>query len=80
QRAAARARAYENDILPRARTVAGGAEFAFSKGAIPLTDLLDARRVLRLTLLEALTARTDYAKALGAWQLRTRPESVVPAR
>ena len=77
--AAARARSYDVDILPRAQTVAAGAEFAFGKGAIPLTDLLDARRVLRLTLLEGLTARTDYAKALGAWQLRTRPEAVLPA-
>ena len=77
--AAARARAYDNDILPRAQMVAAGAEFAFGKGAIPLTDLLDARRVLRLTLLEGLTARTDYAKALGSWQLRTRPEAVLPA-
>ena len=76
--AAARARSYDVDILPRAQMVAAGAEFAFGKGAIPLTDLLDARRVLRLTLLEGLTARTDYAKALGAWQLRTRPESLLP--
>ncbi|MEP6557475.1 MAG: TolC family protein [Burkholderiales bacterium] len=78
QSAAARARSYDVDILPRAQTVAAGAEFAFGRGAIPLTDLLDARRVLRLTLLEGLTARTDYAKALGAWQLRTRPEAVLP--
>ena len=30
-------------------------------------------RVLRLTLVDSLMARTDYAKALGAWELRTQP-------
>lgn len=76
---AQRARTYEVDILPRARKVAEGAELAYSKGAMSLTDLLDARRTLRATLLDALTARTDYAKAAGAWQLRTRPEATASA-
>ena len=56
-----------------------GAETAYGKGAIPLTDLLDARRTLRATLLDALAARTDYAKAAGAWQLRTQPQAAAPA-
>lgn len=72
---AQRALTYETDILPRARKVAQGAELAYSKGAMSLTDLLDARRTLRATLLEALTARADYAKAAGAWQLRTQTEA-----
>jgi len=76
---ALRARTYETDILPRARKVADGAELAYSKGAMSLTDLLDARRTLRATLLEALTARADYAKAAGAWQLRTQAEAGAPA-
>lgn len=76
---ALRARTYETDILPRARRVADGAELAYSKGAMSLTDLLDARRTLRATLLEALTARADYAKAAGAWQLRTQTEAGAPA-
>ena len=42
------------------------AELAYSKGATSLTDLIDARRTLRTTLLEAIAARTDYAKAAGA--------------
>lgn len=67
---AERARAYEQDILPRARQVAQGAELAYSKGALSLTDLLDARRTLRATLLDSLAARTDHAKAAGLWQLR----------
>ena len=72
QTAAMRAKSYQQDILPRARLVSAGAELAYSKGAIGLTDLLDARRTLRATLLDALAARTDYAKAIGAWQLRTQ--------
>ena len=35
-----------------------------------LTELLDARRTLRSILIEALSARTNYAKAVQAWQLR----------
>jgi cobalt-zinc-cadmium efflux system outer membrane protein len=31
-------------------------------------DLLDARRTLRAVLLDAVTARADYAKALTRWR------------
>lgn len=80
---AARAQRYDTDILPRARRVADGAELAYNKGALSLTDLLDARRTLRATLLEALNARTEFAKASGAWKLRTAPSELTtdnPAR
>lgn len=70
QGAAARALSYESTILPRARKVAEMAELAYSKGAMSLTDLIDARRTLRTILLEELAARTDHAKAAQAWQLR----------
>lgn len=76
--AAQRAAGYENGILPRAREVAQSAELAYAKGAIPLTDLLDARRTLRATALEALAARADYAKAQGNWLLRTAPQLLLP--
>lgn len=76
--AAQRAAGYENGILPRAREVAQSAELAYAKGAIPLTDLLDARRTLRATALEALAARADYAKAQGSWLLRTEPQLLLP--
>ena len=69
--AALRAGRFDAEIVPRSREVAQRAELAYSKGALPLTDLLDARRTLRAVLLDALAARTDLAKALGAWQLRT---------
>jgi cobalt-zinc-cadmium efflux system outer membrane protein len=62
---------YEKDILPRARRVAEQAELAYTKGASSLTDLLDARRTLRSTLIEAAFTRADYAKSSLAWQLRT---------
>ena len=76
--AARRATGYEGGILPRARQVAQSAELAYTKGAIPLTDLLDARRTLRATLLEALEARAAYAKAQGQWLLRTQPQALLP--
>ena len=70
QGSAARALSYETTILPRARKVAEMAELAYSKGAMSLTELIDARRTLRTILIEALNARTDHAKAALAWQLR----------
>jgi len=72
---AERAAAYEREILPRAYRVAEGAELAYRKGALSLTDLLDARRTLRATLLEAVAARSEHAKAWSAWQLRVAPAS-----
>jgi cobalt-zinc-cadmium efflux system outer membrane protein len=71
QSAAMRAGAYDTEILPRARRVAEGAELAYRKGALSLTDLLDAGRTLRATVLDAVAARSEHAKALGAWQLRS---------
>jgi len=75
--AARRLQSYDTQILPRARKVAEQAELAYSKGAIPLVDLLDARRTLRASLLEALNVQTEYAKAATAWQLRSRPVSAL---
>jgi len=68
---------YRNEILPTATRNADAYEFAFRRGALEVTDLLDARRTLRATQLEALDARSDYAKALMAWmaavQVQTTP-------
>lgn len=66
----------EDGVLPQARQVANRAELAYVKGALSLTDLLDARRTLRTTLLEVVAARADHAKAWGAWRLRTQPEAL----
>jgi cobalt-zinc-cadmium efflux system outer membrane protein len=75
QSASARAASYDKDILPQAVRVAGQAELAYSKGALSLTDLLDARRTLRATQLEALDARNAHARTWGALLLLTRPAS-----
>lgn len=70
--AASRSLSFERDILPRVREVSKQAEFAYEKGALALSDLLDARRTLRAVDMDALGARADYAKALTAWHLRTQ--------
>ena len=69
--ASQRALTYQNAIVPRARQVASMAELAYSKGAMSLTELLDARRTLRAALLEDVTTRADHARSLAAWQLRS---------
>lgn len=76
--AAMRSLSYERDILPRAREVAKQAEFAYEKGALALSDLLDARRTLRAVDLDALGARADHAKAVTAWRLRTQGTALAP--
>lgn len=62
---------YQQEILPRAQKVAAQAELAYSKGAIPLVDLLDARRTLKNSLLEALDVQAEHAKSYTALQLRS---------
>ncbi|MES2531825.1 MAG: TolC family protein [Pseudomonadota bacterium] len=69
---ARRWQAFDADILSRARQVADSAELAYRKGAMSLSDLLDARRTLRATQLDAIAARVDHAKAALAWRLRTQ--------
>lgn len=60
----------ETGLLADAERVAKAAELAYSRGAMNLMDLLDARRTLRQIQIEAATARADYAKALAAWRLQ----------
>ncbi len=76
---ALRSQSYRQEIVPRAETVAQQAELAYTKGALALSDLLDARRTLRATALEALAAHADHAKAAMAWRLRTQPLASVLA-
>ncbi|MDE2599506.1 MAG: TolC family protein [Rhodocyclaceae bacterium] len=64
----------ETETLPQAREVGAASEFAYKKGALNLTDLLDARRTLRAVELEAVTARADHAKARAAWLAATQWE------
>ena len=72
-----RTSSFEAEIVPRATQVANQAEFAYRRGALSLTDLLDARRTLRTTQLDVLAARTDLAKARTALLLRTQPQLLV---
>ncbi|CAN0368067.1 unnamed protein product, partial [Phaeothamnion confervicola] len=68
-RAAGERRArYDGSLLAAAQRSADAAEFAFQRGATSVLEVLDARRTLRSVQLEALAARTEYSKALYAWQ------------
>jgi cobalt-zinc-cadmium efflux system outer membrane protein len=68
---------FEVQILPRAQKIAAQADYAYQKGALSLTDLMEARRTLRSTQLEALSARTEHAKAHTQWDIRTQPVTTV---
>ena len=61
-----RVRRYLDDALPAARRAASASEFAYSKGAASVLELLDARRQLRAVELEAVSLQADYAKARAA--------------
>jgi hypothetical protein len=56
-------------VLPAAESVAQSAEFAYTKGATGVLDLLDARRALRQTRVDAVDVQGNFAKA---WR-RTAP-------
>ncbi|TWG87418.1 cobalt-zinc-cadmium efflux system outer membrane protein [Cupriavidus gilardii J11] len=62
-------------VLPSAERVAADAEFAYGKGASGVLDLLDARRALRQTRLDAAQAQGNYAKALSAYLAAIRLSS-----
>lgn len=63
----------ESQIVPSARAAARATEFAYSRGAIPLTDLLDARRSLKATERDLADARAAYAIAVAALEASLWP-------
>ena len=63
---------YVDTIILQADAVLKQAEFAYSKGALSLTDLLDARRTYRATRIDAIGVHSELAKAVGVWKLRTQ--------
>ena len=65
----------DRELLPAAEAVATATEFAYSKGASSLMDLIDARRTLRQVQLDAASARADFAKALAALRFQTTTAS-----
>ena len=77
--AADRAQRFRASLLGEANRAADAAEFAYSKGAMGVMDLLDARRQHYAARLEAAATQTDYAQALAAWQAAIAVTSVKPA-
>lgn len=63
--AVARRVQFDAELLPAARQAAQTAEFAYRRGALALTDLLDARRGLAAAELGAIDAHADEARALA---------------
>lgn len=63
-----RVQRFRETLSQEAQRAADGAEFAYSKGAIGVLDLLDARRQLYATRLEASNTLAEYAKSLAVWQ------------
>lgn len=74
--ASERQRRFETEIGPAAREVAQGAEYAYSRGATGVLDLLDARRSLKAVELDEVQARADAAKA---WARLDAARTVDPA-
>jgi cobalt-zinc-cadmium efflux system outer membrane protein len=69
--AAERVRRFQERLLAAAEQAASGAEFAYTRGAIGVMDLLDARRQLHVTRLEYASALADYARANSVWLAAT---------
>ncbi len=69
--AAERVRRNRDELLLSAEKAANAAEFAYKNGAVGIMDVLDARRTLRATRLDALAAQVEFSKALAAWQAAT---------
>lgn len=63
---------YQTSLLPAARRAMNAAEFGFTNGATSAVGLLDARRTWRAIQLEALSAQSDYARALAIWRINTK--------
>jgi cobalt-zinc-cadmium efflux system outer membrane protein len=66
--AAERVRRYDEALLTEAERASRGAEFAYEKGAAGVLELLDARRTLFGSRVEAVAARADNARALAVWR------------
>jgi len=69
--AAERVRRNCDELLLSAEKAAKAAEFAYKNGAVGIMDVLDARRILRATRIDALAAQVEFSKALAAWQAAT---------
>ncbi|HEV7820300.1 MAG TPA: TolC family protein [Burkholderiales bacterium] len=73
-----RVQRFRETLSQEAQRAAEGAEFAYSKGAIGVLDLLDARRQLYATRLDASNTLADYAKSLAAWKAAIAVAEIEP--
>ncbi len=64
---------FDSRVLTQAGEVLGRAEAAYSRGAITLTELLEARRTYRAVRVDEIDAHAEVARAASEWQLRTAP-------
>jgi cobalt-zinc-cadmium efflux system outer membrane protein len=76
--AAERVLRFRGTLNEEAQRAADGAEFAYSKGALGVLDLLDARRQLYATRLDASNTLADYAKSLAAWRAAIAAAEIEP--
>lgn len=68
----------EAQLLPQAKDALQGAEYARQQGALPLQDVLDARRALHAAELDAAAAHADAAKAWTALTMTSDTNTVTP--
>jgi len=68
----------EAEVRPIARQVAEAAEYAYSRGATGVLDLLDARRSLKAVELDELQARAEAAKAWARREAAVEPAPATP--
>lgn len=68
-----RVQRFDGPLLEEAARSAEAAEFAYRNGALGVIDLLDARRVLYSTRIDAAAARADLARANVAWEAAIKP-------
>lgn len=76
--ALARLHRLETQLLPQAREALRAAEYAREQGALPLQDVLDARRALHAAELDAASAHADAAKAWSALTMTSDLKTVTP--
>lgn len=69
--AAERVRRNRDELLVAAEKAADAAEYAYRNGAVGVMDLLDVRRTLRATRLDALAAQAELGKAWHTWKAAT---------
>jgi cobalt-zinc-cadmium efflux system outer membrane protein len=62
---------FDRELLQASQRALDAAELGYRHGAMPLMDLLDARRTFKSTQIDAAAAHANYAKALVAWQALT---------